>query len=62
MRRLFCVQSTTKNLRMETLEEKLGYGNAGEFCLFDTGNTEAKTHGNIQPKTVHDEKKKISNA
>lgn len=58
MRWLFCVQSTTKDPRMETLEKKkLVYGNAGEFCLFDTGNTEAKTPGNIQPKTVHDEKK-----
>lgn len=43
---------------METHEEKLVYGIAGEFCLFDTGNTEAKTPGNIQPKTVHDGKKK----
>lgn len=41
---------------METLEEKLVYGNTGEFCLFDTANTEAKTSGNIQPKIVHDQK------
>lgn len=45
--------------RMETHEEKLVYRIAGEFCLFDTGNTEAKTPGNIQPKIVHDEKKSV---
>lgn len=41
---------------MKTLGEKMVYRNAGEFCLFGTGNTEAKTTGNIQPKIFHDEK------